>query len=714
MKKLLLLAVGLVLGTTMLAQFRLDVVGDAKIQGTLELTKEAGDSSIFIGMNAGWIDDGNNENIFIGADAGKLNIRGASNTFIGYKAGTRSSNSSRNSIFGHYAGKESEGWSNCFFGESSGANNNGAFNAFFGMESGLNNTNWNNSFFGYKTGKNSSGGNNVFMGAEAGKENVGEYNSFFGFNTGRYSNGDNNSFFGKEAGLRNEGDQNSFFGHKAGYRNNIGTNNTFIGHEAGRNETAHVNSTFLGANAGSNSDSLHQAIAIGHNASVSCDNCATIGGYGESAVSLGIGTGFPRAPLHILKSYSRRPYNKDYVAVFEDTTSAYIATLTNEERSSGIIFKQSQFGLSGGLLYNTPDNPDGLIVRNNSGNHLLVTAEGNVGIGETNPTTKLHLNGVDNDGTTAVLKITSSGQNMLLDGNEIDSDSDIHLNHNSNRHVYAARGGGDMVIGGLRQNIDSRLQVHGNAAKSAGGTTWATFSDRRLKKNIRPFEDGLETLLRIDPVRFQYNGRLNTSDKQEEIGIIAQDIQKVAPYMVDDFEHQDAKGRKENYLLYNSNALFYILVNSIKTVHQNSIDQEKTITEQTKYIHQLQKKYSDLEKQMTMLAQQIKQLADTKDRFAEEANHTIVLQETAVLSQNEPNPFYHFTNINYTIPNGIQRAMLRISNASGKVLKEHHLNKVGQGQIQIKTTHFPVGTYYYSLILDGQLFETKRMILVWK
>ena len=65
-------------------------------------------------------------------------------------------------------------------------------------------------------------------------------------------------------------------------------------------------------------------------------------------------------------------------------------------------------------------------------------------------------------------------------------------------------------------------------------------------------------------------------------------------------------------------------------------------------------------------------------------------------------------------PNGVQQAMLRISDTNGKVLKEETLRKVGRGQIQIKATHFPTGTYYYSLILDGQLFETKRMILVWK
>jgi len=333
-----------------------------------------------------------------------------------------------------------------------------------------------------------------------------------------------------------------------------------------------MNSTFVGVNAGSSRDSLHNAIAIGYNANVGCDNCATIGGYGENAVYLGIGTGSPRASLHIVKSRNHYSYNTDYLAVFEDTTSAYIAAFTEDEKPSGIIFQQGQFsGFTGGILYNTSYNPNGLVLRNSGRDDILLKSNGNVGIGENSPATRLHVRSTtDNDGTVAVLKITSNNQNMLLDGNEIDSDSDIHLNHNSDRHVYAVRGGGDMVIGGNHQNIDSRLQVHGKAAKSVGGTTWATFSDRRLKKNIRPFEDGLETLLRINPVRYRYNGRLGTSDKEEEIGIIAQDIQKVAPYMVSNFEHQDEKGRKNDYLLYNSNALFYILVNGVKALHERT------------------------------------------------------------------------------------------------------------------------------------------------
>jgi hypothetical protein len=80
---------------------------------------------------------------------------------------------------------------------------------------------------------------------------------------------------------------------------------------------------------------------------------------------------------------------------------------------------------------------------------------GNVGIGlgaDNHPDTKLHVKGDPSTLGTGTLKITSyegGTQNMLLDGNEIDSDTKLYLNHNSKFNVVVTvleiEGGGDIA-----------------------------------------------------------------------------------------------------------------------------------------------------------------------------------------------------------------------------------------------------------------------------
>ena len=217
MKNLLLCLLGLFISHSYLfAQFRLNVEGDAKIQGSVELFQEPGDSSLFIGLNAGINDDGNSEknnaNTFIGTHAGMDNSSGNFDTYVGFQAGE--------------------------------ANRTGSRNTYIGAQAGL------NSRWGYQ---------NTFIGVKA---------------------GENNGF----------GRRNTFIGYESGQDNVDGINNTGIGERAGRGNMKGNHNTFLGMVSGSTLDSLEKSIAIGYFATVDCHSCATIGGTGQYAVKVGIGT----------------------------------------------------------------------------------------------------------------------------------------------------------------------------------------------------------------------------------------------------------------------------------------------------------------------------------------------------------------------------------------------------------------------------------------
>lgn len=55
------------------------------------------------------------------------------------------------------------------------------------------------------------------------------------------------------------------------------------------------------------------------------------------------------------------------------------------------------------------------------------------------------------------------------------------------------------------------------------------FSDARLKENIRPIESALQKVLKLEGVRYN---RIDTEEKKEEIGVIAQQVKEVVPEVV--------------------------------------------------------------------------------------------------------------------------------------------------------------------------------------
>lgn len=96
------------------------------------------------------------------------------------------------------------------------------------------------------------------------------------------------------------------------------------------------------------------------------------------------------------------------------------------------------------------------------------------------------------------------------------------------------------------------LQITGNTAYKSAGSSWTNPSDLRLKQNIEDFNNGLETLINIQPRKFEYKN--NPGNKS--VGIIAQEILNIYPDCIN--------VGSDGYYQYDSNDLLYILINSVK------------------------------------------------------------------------------------------------------------------------------------------------------
>jgi hypothetical protein len=259
----------------------------------------------------------------------------------------------------------------------------------------------------------------------------------------------------------------------------------------------------------------------------------------------------------------------------------------------------------------TTDNQD-LAFRTNNTERVRINTAGNVGLGTSFPAERLQVNGnvrIDGsflqvNGDFAFFGMTANNRGMLIETvntsvSTIRGENDIRFNIGDGVYpgttwpeIMRIRRGGGVGIG--TPNPDQLLTVNGNASKPGGGT-WATFSDKRVKKDIERFEDGLNILLQLNPISFQYNELSGyTNYNKKHIGFIAQEVELIAPYMVEKYNDTEGASGLADKRQFDESALTKILVNAIQE-QQQQIEVLKTKNAQ------LEKKIVEIENFKTKL-----------------------------------------------------------------------------------------------------------------
>ncbi|MDD4848469.1 MAG: hypothetical protein PHR53_06885 [Bacteroidales bacterium] len=84
-----------------------------------------------------------------------------------------------------------------------------------------------------------------------------------------------------------------------------------------------------------------------------------------------------------------------------------------------------------------------------------------------------------------------------------------------------------------------------------------------------------------------------------------------------------------------------------------------------------------------------------------------------ILIQNHPNPFSSSTKFQYSIENEAFVTIL-ITDHYGKIIKklEHGKKMKGLYEVSFKNTTFASGIYFYTLIIDGAVCDTKKMVII--
>jgi len=215
-----------------------------------------------------------------------------------------------------------------------------------------------------------------------------------------------------------------------------------------------------------------------------------------------------------------------------------------------------------------------------SGANVYSSNSGNVGIGTASPTEKIHV--VGNIYASSGDLYTSPSNGVINCGGGIMDNNSNVISDNAPTPTMAT-GDEDLYI-------DDDLEVNSNAYKPGGGT-WTTISDKRLKKDVTPFTDGLSKVMQIKPVTFKYNDKVKVFDKDKvHVGIIAQDIEMIAPYMIEKKNLFQKVQENENgveeildqgteYLTYDGNAMTYLLINAVQEQQKEIEELKKQLTQ---------------------------------------------------------------------------------------------------------------------------------------
>ena len=85
--------------------------------------------------------------------------------------------------------------------------------------------------------------------------------------------------------------------------------------------------------------------------------------------------------------------------------------------------------------------------------------------------------------------------------------------------------------------------------------------------------------------------------------------------------------------------------------------------------------------------------------------------EFLALGQNKPNPFGTSTEIEVSVPESVQSAFVYVYDLQGKKVQQVNITARGKQTVQLNAADLTDGMYLYSLIADGKVVETRRMIV---
>jgi trimeric autotransporter adhesin len=496
---------------------------------------------------------------------------------------------------------------------------------------------------------------------------TGQYNTADGYNAliSNTSGGSNTAIGSISMYFNTTGQGNTALGAQSLYENTNGASNTGIGFATLNNNTAGTGNTGIGSHALSDNQTGNYLTSVGNNALTTS--------YSESySVAVGYNA--------LFNSNSSTGYNTAVgpYAIYSNTSGYYNAV------NGALAMYVNTTG-----SYNTASGAGAL--------YSNTTGSNNVAVGEFS------------------MSSNTTGSNNTVLG--------ISANLSSGALNNATALGANAQVG-----ASNKVVIGSTSVTSIGGYAgWSNFSDGRYKSNIQQNVPGLTFINKLSPVTYTLdinsienklhenqkpiadkNLGQSTSYENDPIvkqsmeeksmivysGFIAQDVEKAADSIGYNFSGVD-KPKDANQSFY---GLRYgdFVVPLVKAVQELS----KSTNKKDSMLNSMQGKIDSLQSQINEL----------RSMLLAKISFTSSNMPGASLEQNVPNPSTNSTTIGYTLPLGVASAQMQITDMNGKILQIISLSGVGRNVVTLDTSSFASGAYNYSLLIDGQLAGTKKMV----
>lgn len=426
--------------------------------------------------------------------------------------------------------------------------------------------------------KNAQG--NTALGLSALSENIsGKYNTAIGYNAGSALHESYNTYIGAGAGEKASGSRNTAVGYQAGY-NNSGSVNVFVGANAGRTGSGSYN------------------VGIGYDALRSVS--------GDYNVAIGTGA---------LKNLTTGSYNTaiGYNACSEVTTGSH-KTCIGYNSGPGANTQTSYMSATGSwsrgqtvsdYLGSKTDNLERTYIGGRPYNYGGDAVMEIHNVGGTN-SNLINNPGVKSNTTTVINgNLIVRGRTMMTIGSKLWSFVEVDPKGSSAEHSmgYYSNDRGGVWISPNQQDYagcyNADVPILGTITLNFNGGVCldSTSSDRRLKNIGTRSLAGLKELNQLKIYDYTFK---NDKSKHSQIGVMAQDLQKVFPNSV--FEGPDG------YLRIRWDEMFFASINAIKELDRKIVSLVNRATKVETQIARLEQENISLKTQVDALSVRVEKL----------------------------------------------------------------------------------------------------------